>query len=740
METISHTLLPLAAGGAAGPLLSTVVTAIVAGIGLLIVARRLGIPAIVLLLAGGVLLGPMVWGASAPIQPASLGDGLGVVVSLAVGLILFEGGLTLDREGYASAPTVIRRLLTLGVAVTWIGVAISLHYICEVSWQPAITTASLVIVTGPTVVGPLLKRLGVAERLANILRWEAVLIDPIGVFAAILCYEWLIQGEAQNAFLSLGARVVGGIVVGLLGGAGIALGMRSRRWVPEDLINMFVLAGAVLTFGAAEAIRPEAGLLSVTVAGFVVGLMNKGAEIERVHKFKEELTHLLIALVFMLLAARLNMDQVRSFGWPGFFAVMAVIFIVRPVSIALCTLGQPLGFRERVFLSWIAPRGVVAASMASLIAIHLEARGSIESARMVETFTWSVIVGTIVLQGLSAGLVVRLLGLKQPQPTGWAIVGAHALSRALARALSPDGSQVVLVDTNAHHVADASREGLRAIVADARDTELAETPEFGCVGNLLALTDNEDLNLRICSNWAGLLGQERVYRWAEHEGPDHSDRRGKALVWGNEPSAIAFDIQRGSRMLTRLGPDESGGRTLLEIREDSSPSSNSPNGTNGTKVTKRTVRLALFPRGAVLSQGFDPEQVWQSEAEDFEALTVQIRERLTEVLAPEVRVHPAVVEDGVAVAHAHSNLVQRPHLSAVRLQAPGLALAPEPEPLVQVVFVLVSPQGNSRAHLAAISELARLLADDRSRRAFVESGPDLAQVISDALDANAAGS
>ena len=727
MESLSPLLLPLAAGGASGPLMSTVVTAIVAGIGLLIVGRRLGFPAIVLLLAGGVLLGPMVWGESAPIQPASLGDGLGVVVSLAVGLILFEGGLTLDREGYSSAPVVIRRLLTLGVGVTWLGTSVSLHYICDVEWQAAITTASLVIVTGPTVIGPLLKRLGVAERLANILRWEAVLIDPIGVFAAILCYEWLILGEAQNAFLSLGARVVGGVIVGLLGGVAIALGMRSRRWIPADLLNMFVLAGAVLTFGAAEAIRPEAGLLSVTVAGFVVGLMTKGAEIERVHKFKEELTHLLIALVFMLLAARLNMDQVRSFGWQGALAVLSVIFLVRPLSIALCTLGQPLGVRERLFLSWIAPRGVVAASMASLIAIHLEARGQTDTARMVETFTWSVIVGTIVLQGLSAGLVVKALGLKQPQPTGWAIVGAHALSRALARALSPDGSQVVLVDTNPHHVAEATREGLRALVADARSTELSETPEFGCVGNLLALTDNEDLNVRICSNWAGVLGQERVFRWAEREEPGELERRGRALVWGDEPSAIAFDIHRGSRVLARLGPDERGGRTLLEAHDL---------GQEG----EGPVRLALLPRQAILAQGFDPERVWRSEATDLDSLTTQIRERLTDFLTPDARVHPAVVEDGVAVAHAHSALVQHPQLSAIRLQDPGLRLAPEPEPPVRVLFVLVSPHGNARAHLAAIGELARLLANDTSRQAFVESGEELAQVISAALDADAAGS
>lgn len=718
----------LAGGGAGGPLLTTIVTAVVAGVALLLLARRLGLPSIVLLLAGGVLLGPVVGGSSALIQPDSLGSGLGVVISLAVGLILFEGGLTLDRKGYASAPTVIRRLLTLGVAVTWFGTAACLRWICGLDWAHAITTASLVIVTGPTVVGPLLKRIGVSERLASILRWEAVLIDPIGVFIAVLCFEWLVMDHGPGAFLNLGIRVVDGLVFGAIGGLLISAGLRSRRWVPEDLLNVFVLGGALLTFGLAEAIRSEAGLLSVTVAGFIVGLTRSG-EVARVHKFKEEMTSLLIALVFMLLAARFDVEQLRDFGWRGALAVLGVIAIVRPLSIALCTQGQPFDLRERTLLAWIAPRGVVAASMASLIAINLERTGAGANARFVETFTWSVIVGTIVLQGLSAGALVRALGLRQARPTGWLIVGAHALSRALARALAPEGSPpVVLVDTNRQHVAEATQQGLRAIVADARDADLFDRPSLAGVGNLLALTDNEDLNLRICAAWAPRLGTHHVFRWAEHDEREHERGQGVPLLWGDEPSAIAFDLTRGARTLVRVprATELSDGKTLLEV--DTQGEALTPSGA--------IQRLALLPRGALLRQGFDPERVWASEAQDLQTLHAEIHEAFAGTLDPEPgRAAPAVVEQGVAVAHFHAAAATRPTLALVLLPG-GVALAPEPEPPVRVVFVLISPRDDSHAHLTALGELARLLADDERRAALVaaERPEELRDLAQEALE------
>ncbi|MGE0707540.1 MAG: cation:proton antiporter [Planctomycetota bacterium] len=700
--------------------MSTIVTAVVAGVLLMLLARRTGAPTIVVLLVGGVLLGPQVLGVRSPLQPDALGAGLQTAVSLAVGLILFEGGLTLDLEDFRRAPRVIRRLLTAGVLVTWFGTTAALRWVAGLGWAEAVTTASLVIVTGPTVVLPLLKRLRVDERVASILRWEAVLIDPIGVFVAVLCFEWLIEGAGPEALLFLGLRVVAGVVIGLAGGGLIALALRTRS-VPEDLLNVTVLAGALLTFGVAEAIRSEAGLLSVTVAGFVVGLSGS-AELERVRAFKEELTSLLIALVFMLLAARLDLEQVRSFGWSGAAATACVIFLVRPLSVGLCTLGQPLGLREKALLSWIAPRGVVAASMASLIAIHLEARGGSAQASFVETFVWSVIVGTILLQGLTAGPLVRALGLQRAEPQGWAIVGAHALSRALAPFLRRDAAHpVLLVDSNARAVREAREAGLEALEVDARDPALAEHPSLAGVGRLLALTDNEDLNERICAVWAPRLGADKVFRWASGAAPLADDHgAGHGLAWGSKPSQLAFDITRGEASLA-LVPAQGGPQGALPLLSLSPEQGFGPPGGGGPRA------LALLPRRARLRAAFSGERVFTSAAADPDALRAELLARLAALDAEAARLElPSFVERGVALMHSHARGIEAPRLDVARL-AERLELASPPEPAVGVVFLLISPVGDAQAHLLVLSELAGLLASDEHRAAFL-AAPDPASL------------
>ncbi|MHC4991771.1 MAG: cation:proton antiporter, partial [Planctomycetota bacterium] len=439
--------LTLAAGDASHAMLITAVVAVSGGTFLLIAARLLHLPAIVLLLLGGVMFGPELLNV---VQPATLGDGLLVVVELAIGLILFEGGLTLRREGYRSAPAMIKRLLTLGVLVTWFATAIAVRWLVPLPWEQAVIAASLVIVTGPTVIAPLLKRLRVTQRLHDILHWEAVLIDPIGVFVAVLCFEWIGEKSGPMALLNLGYRAGTGLVIGIAGGLLILVAVR-RRIVPSNHVNIFALASAVLVFGLAEMVIAKAGLLAVTVAGFCFGLAAPG-RLKELRRFKAELTDLLIATLFVLLAARLELDQFSEFGLRGLAAVLAVMFVVRPLCILACSWRLGLSPGEKAFLSWVAPRGIVAASMASLFAISLEQR-NVEGARLVETFTYSVIIGTIIVQGLTAGPVARLLGVRRPEPTGWLMVGAHALSERLAAFVRDvAGRTAVLLDTNARAV------------------------------------------------------------------------------------------------------------------------------------------------------------------------------------------------------------------------------------------------------------------------------------------------
>lgn len=472
-------------------MLVTAVAAISIGSMLVVLSHRLNLPSIVLLLLGGVLLGPVAIGI---VRPDSLGEGLMVIVELGVGLILFEGGLTLERDGYRSAPAMIKRLLTVGVLITWAATTLLIRLIVDLEWAHAILAAALVIVTGPTVIAPLLKRLKISPRLHSILHWEAVLIDPIGVFIAVLCYEWVAEHGGQIALVNLGIRIGIGMGVGVIGGALMLLAVR-RRLVPRETVNVFALAGAVLTFGVADAVIPKAGLLAVTVSGFIFGLAGTTG-MKQVRRFKAEITDLLIGTLFILLAARLEFAQFREFGWQGALVVGLTMLLVRPLGILVCSWRLDLSLQERTFLSWVAPRGIVAASLASLFAIGLEARGA-ENPRFVETFTYSVIIATIVLQGLTAGPVAKALGVSRPEPRGWLIVGAHALGQRVAAFIRDVAKlPVTLVDTNTRAVGDATAHGATALQGDAREAvDLMDRHGLSDVGNVLALTDNEDLNV-----------------------------------------------------------------------------------------------------------------------------------------------------------------------------------------------------------------------------------------------------
>jgi NhaP-type Na+/H+ or K+/H+ antiporter len=541
--------------------LETIVISVAAGVGLIVIAHKLGLPAIVLLLLGGFLLGPEVFGV---VQPNELGEtGLRVLVAVAIGIILFEGGLTLDLSGYREASSVIKRLLSIGVIVTWLltaagiyGVFALLHPERALDPRVAVIAGSLVIVTGPTVIAPLLKRVRLKQRVRSVLHWEGVLIDPIGVFIAVLCFEWVAGGSGQAALTNLAMRVIVGLAIGTAGGF-ILLQLFRHKFIPEDLLNVGALAFALVVFGAADLAYSEAGLLSVAVAGFIVGA-GRPAHLRQMRAFKAELTELLIGSLFILLSARLELAQFSTFGWGGFLSVVLVIFVVRPISVWICTAGLDFPWQERAFLSWVAPRGIVAASMASLVALSLE--GQVENPRFVETFTYSVIVATIVLQGFSAAPLAGLLGLRTPPPTGWMIVGAHAFARRIGRFLEKTTDvSVVFVDSNRKAIAEAKQEGANALLGDARDTKLATNPAMSGVGNLLALTDNEDLNMLLCQRWAISLGRDHVFRWGTPAGTGDSDSgdgqpdadRPGTVVWSTlpKPSLLSSEMLRSEAIM-----------------------------------------------------------------------------------------------------------------------------------------------------------------------------------------------
>lgn len=715
---------------------STLALSVAAGAILMVLAKRMNIPGIVLLLFGGVLLGPEGLGL---VQPDTLGTTLNVMVAVAVGLILFEGGLTLDVAGYRSAPKVIRNLLTVGVLVTWLGVAFLIWLLFRVEAKFAVLAASLVIVTGPTVIQPILKRIRLKWNLHNILHWEGVLIDPIGVFLAVMTYEWVVGG-GEEAFLYLLIRITGGLIIGFVGGEIVAF-LLKRRLVPEEMINVFIVGSAMLIFGATEAIVAEGGLLAVTVAGLVCG-SRQPPDLKRIVEFKSVIIDLLIGFVFILLTARLQLQQFIDFGWTGLLLVGLVMFVIRPLSVLASTRGSGLQPNELVFLSWVAPRGVVAASMASLFTLTLVQQGQFENPEFLESFVYSVIFATVLLQGPTAAPIARLLRLVERHPDGWLIVGAHPVAREIARFLERVREvPVALIDGNRGAVQEAKSEGLKAFYGDARETaRIEERSEMRGVGKLLAFTDNEDLNELLCKKWEPVFGKNYVYRWASSPTAEDDEHHTGVILWSwmPKPSMISSELLLGEAAMVELsGPRKENPGSLAavltahakEVLLDPGPQSK----LKSSKAEPRTLYLqreadyllnALDSRWVIRVKEADSERIYRALADRLaKSDPVLSGEAIYDQIVEREKALPTTLGHGVALPHVKVSGLKK-STCAVALVPDGIKIGNEPDP-VRLVFMLASPKEEPEMHLAVLGEIARLCADPEVREMlFACKSPD----------------
>jgi NhaP-type Na+/H+ or K+/H+ antiporter/mannitol/fructose-specific phosphotransferase system IIA component (Ntr-type) len=713
---------------------STLALSVAVGSILMVVAKRMKIPGIVLLLFGGVLLGPEVLGL---VQPDTLGTVLNVLVAVAVGLILFEGGLTLDVDGYRSAPKVIRNLLTIGVVVTWLGTAFFVWLLFPVEPEFALMAGSLVIVTGPTVIQPILKRVRMRWNLHNVLHWEGVLIDPIGVFLAILTFEWVVGGAGDQAFLHLFIRILGGSFIGYAGGY-LVTWFLNRKLVPEEMVNVFMVGCAMLVFGLAEALIAEGGLLAVTIAGLVCG-SRRPPNLKGIVEFKAAITDILIGFVFILLIARLEVEQFIEFGLMGFVLVAAVVLIVRPLTVFLSTRGAGMEAKEVMFLSWVAPRGVVAASMASLFALTLADDARFENPAFLESFVYSVIFATVLLQGFSAGPLAKLLGLLEKDPEGWLIIGAHPVARKVALFLRDVRKvPVTLVDGNRVAVSEARQEGLTAFYGDARETGAIENRrDMRGIGKLLAFTDNEDLNELLCKKWAPLFGASHVYRWAAMPSNDKDQHRTGIVLWSwmPKPSMISSElvlgeaatvIRKGARLskpgslaalltaheeqvLLDPGPDsqliESASELkTLYLQREADYLLNSLNGDRIVRL-QRTNRDELFRHLAELLAGGEP--------------TLE-KDALLEGILKREQAGPTDLGHGVSLPHVKVPGLSRTICAIATLEEGLDPVSGEDEP-IRLIFMLASPPESPEMHLAVLGEIARLCADAEVREQLMEA-------------------
>ncbi|MEB3343592.1 cation:proton antiporter [Okeania sp.] len=484
-----------------------IILTVVCGIGSQVVAAYLKVPAIVFLLLFGILVGKDGLGL---VHPNLLGSGLEVVVSLFVALILFEGGLNLELRELGRVSGTIRNLVTMGVLVTLIGGGMAAHWFGEFPWPIAFLYASLVVVTGPTVVGPLLKQVSVDRQVATLLEGEGVIIDPVGAILAVLVLNIVLNEGADplGLFRDLVMRLGIGSIIGAAGGWLLGFGLKRAKFLSEELINLVVLATIWMMFGLAEEISSESGLVTTVVAGIFVGAAEI-PELRLIRRFKGQLTMLAVSVLFILLAADLSLASVVALGWGSVLTVLTLMFLVRPLNILLCTWNSQLSWRQKMFVSWVAPRGIVSASVSSLFAILLTQKG-INGGDSIKALVFLTIMMTVFSQGLTARFVAQFLGITSSAATGAVIVGSNPLSRLIGRIFRERGESVVLIDTDEERCKKAQEEGLQVYKSSALDIDVLEEAGLHSIGTFLAMTKNGEVNLVLAQRAAEEFKPPRV--------------------------------------------------------------------------------------------------------------------------------------------------------------------------------------------------------------------------------------
>lgn len=483
------------------------VIAVIAGIGAQILAAFLTVPSIVFLLLLGILLGS---NGLDILHPNLLGTGLEVIVALSVAVILFEGGFNLELRDLGRVSGSLRNLVTFGTLITLLGGGMAAHWLGEFPWPIAFLYASVVTVTGPTVVGPLLKQVKVDRQVATLLEGEGVLIDPVGAILAVVVLDTILNAHASplEAVLGLFLRLGVGGAIGAIGAWLLGLLLKRASFLSEDLKNLVVLAGLWGLFGLAQFIRSESGLMTTVVSGIVLRASSLPEE-RLLRRFKGQLTILGVSVLFILLAADLSIASVFALGWGSLFTVLVLMFVVRPISVALCTWNSSLNWRQKLFVCWVAPRGIVSASVSSLFAILLTQRG-INGGDSIKALVFLTIIMTVMVQGLTARWIAQWLKITSTEATGAVIVGCNPLSILIARLFQEQGESVVLIDTDPEACKLAEQENLKVFKSSALDTAVLEEAGLESVGTFLAMTNNGEVNAVLAQRAAEEFHPPRV--------------------------------------------------------------------------------------------------------------------------------------------------------------------------------------------------------------------------------------
>jgi NhaP-type Na+/H+ or K+/H+ antiporter len=490
------------------------------------VAWRVKIPAILPLILTGLLVGPVaaeflsengskwiepIWNGEKGLFP---GDGLYYFVSLAISIILFEGGLTLKRSEIKTVGTIITKLITIGSAITFLGAGVIAHAIFKLSWEMSFLFSGLIIVTGPTVINPILRNIPLKKDISTVLKWEGILIDPIGALIAVLVFEFIsvegASGFTKTAFIEFAKIIIFGTLFGFSFAKALAICV-NKKLVPHYLLNVVSLSVVLLVFVAADFFAHESGLLAVVVMGMVLG-NSKLENIKELLYFKESLSVLLISILFILLAANINIeDLLLIYTWKTILLFATIVFVIRPLGVFICTANSTLKFNEKLFISWVGPRGIVAAGIASLFGSKLIKKG-IEGAEYITPLVFMVVLGTVLLNATTARFFAKIAGVFLQKSEGILIVGASNISRLLATYLKKNNRHVVLIDSNQTNIEEAKKLDLEAMHTDIYSDDLMDNIELNDIGFLMALTGNSDINQYAIKKFKKQFGENGSFR------------------------------------------------------------------------------------------------------------------------------------------------------------------------------------------------------------------------------------
>lgn len=497
-------------------------------------------PAIIFLLGIGLFLGPV---SHVFDLDALFGDFLFPFVSLGVAIILFEGALTLNVQEIKAHGRVVTNLVSVGVLITIAVTSLAAWLLMEMELPIALLFGALVCVTGPTVIVPLLRSVRPNKTISNILRWEGVVIDPIGALLVVLVYEYIITGHSALIFAQ---TIALGVVLGAVAAFFLALLLR-RHWLPVFLHNVFTLALVLLVFSGSNALLEESGLLTVTVMGMVLANM-KNLPTEEILDFKEHLSVLFISMLFIILSARVDFAGFEQMGYAGLLVLLVIMLVARPVSVWVSAFRSSLTTNEKLLISWIAPRGIVAAAVSSLFVLKLEGSG-IQGVDILVPLVFTVIIGTVVIQSLTSKPVARWLGVADSKPNGVLIDGANRFSLALANSLHNAGIYVVLAGQNYEYIRKARMDGIAVYYGSIASEHADMNLDLSGIGHLLAMHSRSGENLLSTLRYQSELGDDHVYRLRDSTNRHDSQRERNKADW-QSAWLFAEDVTYSSLMST----------------------------------------------------------------------------------------------------------------------------------------------------------------------------------------------